>query len=150
MIDWDGLETPLGGKPLFLVEARPALPDDRTKWPEEYRQRSFVAWVRKHHPEIIAASITNEGKRSVYGGMRRKQAGLTPGMPDIVVIWDGGMAFIEFKGAAASGAWGRLSEHQIETCNKIHRNGHPVGCFYTATGAIAWLRSVGCPLRDAA
>lgn len=143
---WDEMESPLVAEPMFPIEPRPALPDDPAKWSEEYRQRSFVAWMRKHHPEIITASIANEAKRSTFGGARKKSAGLTPGMPDIVVVWDGGMAFVEFKGATKSGQWGRLSQPQIEVCNKIHRNGHPVGCFFTATGALEWLRSVGAPI----
>jgi hypothetical protein len=144
--EWDALETPLEVQPVFPVEAPGQKPEDKTRWPESYRQRSFVAWMRKNHPGIIVASIANEGRRSTFSGQRMKAQGLTPGMPDIVVLWDGGMAFVEFKGFAANGQAGKLSPAQIAACNKIHRNGHPVACFFRAESALKWLRSIGAPL----
>lgn len=132
--------------PLFPVEPVPPRPDDKTKWPEHYRQSSFVAHIRKRAPSVLAFSNANEGVRSTNGGKRMKQAGLTPGVPDCTILWDGGIAFAEFKGFYASGAPGKLSEDQIRIGNKIHRNGWPVACFYTATAALAWLREQGAPV----
>lgn len=143
------LESPLAPAPLFPVEQPGERPADKTKWSEDYRQRSFVAWLSKNHPEVIVFSITNEGARGVFHGKRLKQRGLLPGAPDICVLWNGGWAFIEFKGWAANGTPGKLSTAQIETCNRIHRNGTPVGCFFRADSALAWLRELGAPIRGA-
>lgn len=133
-------------QPLFYVEPIPARPDDKSKWPEHYRQSSFVAHIRKRAPGIEAFSIANERRCGTFQGRKLKQAGLTPGTPDVCCLWDGGWAFAEFKGFDAKGTAGKLSIQQIETCNRIHRRGHPVGCFYTATAALDWLRGLGAPL----
>lgn len=139
-------ESDLSPKPLFLCEQPGERPDDPKKWPEEYRQRSFVSYLRKHCPAVMAASIANERRTSLNYGVRLKKTGLTPGMPDIVCLWDGGMAFCEFKGFAKDGRAGKLSDSQVEVCNRIHRNGHPVGCFFTAARALEWLSSLGAPV----
>ena len=144
---FDHLETPLVEAPLFPCEAVPEKPADKKKWSEEYRQSAFVTWMRKNHPELITSSVTNEGVRSVFGGVRMKRKGLLPGYPDIIVLWPDGWAFIEFKGFDARGQAGKLSPAQIATCNRIHRMGHPVAMFYGAQAAVDWLRSVGAPIR---
>ena len=144
------LESTLAPEPLFPVEAPGARPEDKTRWSEDYRQRSFVAWLTKNHPDIIVFSITNEGARGVFHGRRLKQRGLLPGAPDICVLWQGGWAFVEFKGWAADGTPGKLSTAQIETCNRIHKNGTPVAMFYRADKALDWLRELGAPIRERA
>ena len=141
------LESPLYAEPLFYVEPHGKAPDDTRRRPEAFRQESFVAYLRKTSPGITPASFANEGKRSTYAAGKLKKGGLAPGMPDICCIWDGGWAFIEFKGFTASGQPGKLSPAQIDACNKIHRNGHPVACFFTATAALDWLRGLGAPVR---
>lgn len=150
MTDFAALESPIAPVPLFPVEQPGERPADKAKWSEDYRQRSFVAWLAKNHPEVIVFSITNEGARGVFHGKRLKQRGLLPGAPDICVLWNGGWAFVEFKGWAANGTPGKLSVQQIETCNRIHKNGTPVAVFYRADKALEWLRSVGCPLSGGA
>lgn len=141
----DALEQADG--PLFYCQPAPVPPEDRAKWPEAYRQAAFVAWIRKNNPDMVVFSIANEAKRSTFAGQRMKRTGLTPGMADIACLWDGGMAFIEFKGFDKTGRPGKLSAQQVETLNRIHRNGHPVAMFYTAEAARGWLRDLGAPIR---
>lgn len=133
-------------KPLFYVEQAGEKPDDPRRWPEAYRQTEFVSYVRRKWPSVVISSFANEGKRGKRMAAKMKGMGLLAGMPDTVIVWDGGMAFIEWKGWAASGAAGKLSQQQIETCNRIHRNGHPVACFFRAQTALNWLRGLGAPL----
>lgn len=133
-------------QPLFYVEPVPEKPDDKAKWSEDYRQRAFVAWIRKRAPEVTCFSIANE-RRVALGQMRKlKATGLTPGVPDICVLWSDHWAFIEFKGFDARGRPGTLSPQQIATCNRIHSNNTPVACFYTASAALQWLRDMGAPV----
>lgn len=148
MAELDALESPLVEVPLFYVEPTPDKPLDPRKWPEEFRQREFVAYVRRKHPGIILSSFANEGKRGARLAAKMKGQGLLAGMADLTCIWDGGTAFIEFKGWQASGRPGKLSAQQIETLNRIHRNGHPVGCFFTATAALDFLRRCGAPIPE--
>lgn len=143
------LETPLDEKPLFYVEQPGKPPLDPRTWPEEFRQREFVSYVRRKYPQLVLSSFANEGKRGPRMAAKMKGLGLLAGMPDTVVLWDGGMAFIEWKGWDASGRAGRLSVQQIETCNRIHRNGHAVACLFSARTALEWLREQGAPIGRA-
>lgn len=148
MTAFDTLESDLYAPPLFYVELHGKATGDPAKWSEGYRQTAFVTWMRKKAPGIVIASIANERRVGTNEGKRLKRQGLTPGMPDIIILFDGGLAFIEFKGFNAAGQPGKLSQAQIDTCNRIHANGHPVACFYSAESAWLWLQSVGCPLPD--
>lgn len=150
MTDWDALETPLTEKPLFMVERPGKPPADPRKWPEAYRQKAFVAFIRKTAPGIIVASFANEGKRGLGQASKMKAQGLSAGMPDIVAMWDGGWAFCEFKGFSAAGRAGSLSVNQSEACNRIHKIGHSVACFFTAEAALDWLRALGAPIPSIA
>lgn len=145
---FDHLESDLAEKPLFVCEepGKPGL--DPKLWPEEARQRAFVSWIRGLYGVggLHTFSVANERKGSAIGGERLKRNGLTAGVPDIVVLWDGGIAFCEFKGFSADRRPGKLSQAQIETCNRIHRNGWPVGCFYTAKAALAFIAEHGAPV----
>lgn len=145
---FDHLDTPFRETPLFPVEAPGKPPLDPRKWSEEFRQREFVAYVRRKHPGIVLSSFANEGKRGLRMAAKLKGQGLLAGMPDTILLWDGGMAMIEWKGWTAAGRAGKLSEQQIFTCNRIHRNGHAVACFYSAKTALDWLRSLGAPVSE--
>lgn len=142
------LESPLVEEPLFPVEKPGKPPLDPRTWPEEFRQREFVAYVRRKYPEIVLSSFANEGKRGKRMAAKMKGLGLLAGMPDTAILWDGGMAFIEWKGWTSAGRPGRLSAQQIDTCNRIHRNGHAVACFFSARSALEWLRELGAPIRS--
>ncbi len=148
MAELDALESPLVEPPLFFVEPVPEKPDDKSKWPEEYRQRALVSYVRKHAPSVIVSSFANEGKRGLRLAAKMKGQGLLAGMADLTFIWDGGAAYVEVKGFDARGTPGKLSPQQVATLNRIHRNGHPVGCFYTATAALGFLRRLGAPIPE--
>lgn len=143
----DAMETPLDQAPLFPVEKPSKPPLDPRTWPEEFRQREFVSYVRRKYPRIVLSSFANEGKRGMRMAAKMKGLGLLAGMPDTVLLWDGGMAFIEWKGWTAAGRPGTLSAQQIDTCNRIHRNGHKVACFFSARPALEWLRGLGAPLE---
>ena len=146
----DALESPLREEPEFYCEPVPAKPADPRKWPEEFRQREFVAYVRRKYPDIILSSFANEGKRGPRLAAKMNGLGLLAGMADVTCIWDGGAAYLEFKGWQASGRPGRLSPQQVQTLNRIHRNGHPVGMFFTATAALDFLRRAGAPMPERA
>lgn len=141
------LDGGLDAVPEFLVEQPGKPPLDPRTWPEEFRQSEFVAYVRRKHRSMVVSSFANEGKRGKRMAAKMKGLGLLAGMPDTVLLWDGGCAFIEWKGWDATGRAGKLSPQQIDTCNKIHRNGHKVACLYSARTALAWLRDLGAPLE---
>jgi len=144
----DALESDLAPVPLFPVEEAGEKPDKRETWPESYRQKAFVSWLRRRAPMVVSFSIANERNVGLNEMRRLKAQGLVAGWPDVGVLWDGGWAFCEFKGWDAQGRPGKLSAAQVDACNRIHVNRHPVACFFRAETAWNWLRSVGCPLPE--
>lgn len=137
---WADLETPLVAKPRFHVEER-----DNSTATELQRQAAFLRLMRIAAPKVFVFANANAGKRNPRTA---KAEGIVAGVADLTVHWLGGMAYIEFKGRAASGAWGKLSPQQIELGNRLYALGVPVGCFFTAEGAAAWLRRLGAPIAD--
>lgn len=150
---WADLETDLRAKPLFLVEA----PDGERSLSELARQSFLVSYIRKTSPKVVVAANANAAKRGMKAQRQAKSEGLLAGFPDLTICWDvadghvpGGpsCAFLEMKGYDNSGRPGTLSQAQIDTCNRLHRCGLPVACFFSAKSAIRWLRSLGCPIKE--
>lgn len=149
------LESSLAPEPLFPVEA----PDGVRNLTELDRQAWLVSYIRRTSPKVVVAANVNAGKRGFKAQRQAKQEGLLAGFPDLTVCWDvadghapdgPSAAFLEMKGYDARGTAGKLSPAQIETMNRLHRSGQAVACFFSARSAIAWLVSLGCPLREPA
>lgn len=144
-------------EPLFFCEPVPAPGPDPRLWPEEERQAAFIAYIKKTGTPVTAAAIRNEGKRGFKEQRAMKRTGLRAGAFDTVVFWDyrdatsadcpQSVASIEFKGFDAKGKPGTLSQPQIVYGNELFHRGHAVGCFYTASAALDFLRGLGAPIR---
>lgn len=153
MTDWAALETTLDPEPAFPVEA----PDGRKDLSELDRQGWFVAFMRKTQPHIEVHANVNAAKRGLKAQAQAKKEGLKAGVFDITVAWDIGdstlpdapcsVAWPEFKGYDKNGRPGKLTTPQIEWGNSMHAKGFPVASFFSAKSCIAWLRSLGCPIR---
>jgi hypothetical protein len=151
-VNFADLESPLVEEPLFPVEA----PDKERGLSELDRQAWLVTYIRRTSPKVLIYANANAAKRG-FGAQRQvHKEGLLAGIPDLTVCWDVGdghapdgltIAFVEMKGWSKSGP-GKLSAQQIEIANRLHRMGVPVACFFSARSAIAWLISLGCPLRE--
>lgn len=103
-----------------------------------------VGFRNKMHmaaPSVMLVAIPNEGKRSQWEACKRKREGLVAGFPDMLALWDGKTAGLEFKTGK-----GTLSETQVETLNGLARRGFPVGVFRSPDTALAWLREQGAPV----
>jgi len=150
MIDWAELETPLGGKPLFPVEA----PDGRKDLSELDRQVMFRKYAANLAPMVMLWANANAGRRNP---LQARREGIVAGVFDMSAAWDIGAStlvdcavsacWIEFKGYDKRGQPGRLSEAQIEWGNAMHQRGHKVACFYSGKSAFDWLASLGAPVR---
>lgn len=152
MVDFAHLESPLREEPLFPVEAF-----DGKALSELERQAWLVSYIRRTSPKVLVYANANAAKRGFGAQRQAHKEGLLAGVPDITVAWDIAdshvpdgptVAWIEMKGADAKGRAGKLSDQQIEFGNRLHRSGQAVACFYSAKSAIAWLRSLGCPLKE--
>lgn len=84
----------------------PPKPRKKPVYRESNAQRLFVDWLRKR-PNWKVTRIENEGKRTPAQTARAKAMGMTPGDPDLLVIYRVHLFWIEMK---AKG--GRVSDAQ--------------------------------------
>ncbi len=141
MTDWAALETPIKPVPNFPVEA-----PDKSPATELQRQATFLKLLRQLAPGVIAYANTNGTHiASLASRAKANREGRTVGAPDLTVVWNRGVAWIEFKAAR-----GRMSNAQVEFCNRLVQAGQHVGCFRDPMAALDWLRDCGAPVRIAA
>jgi hypothetical protein len=130
---WADLETPLRPVPAFFIE-----PKDTDPATELQRVASFRRMLRALLPAARIIAIPNAGKRGATAIRNAKAEGLSKGAPDMLVLWNGETAFLEFKNGTAAPA-----PHQIDWLQWLHENGHPCAVVRTAAGAMGFLRSLG-------
>ena len=102
-------------------------------------QRHLVQWCRKRGGVLEDIfSVPNEGARSVVMASLLKQAGLTPGWPDLGIPLDNGRVYwLELKTKS-----GRLSEKQKAVHEKLRAKGHEVAVAYGFDAAKALLQDL--------
>jgi hypothetical protein len=64
------------------------------------------------------------------------------GALDLTVVWNRGVAFMEFKDGVKM-----PTPQQVDMLNLLTRAGHHCGVFRQEKSAIDWLRSIGAPFR---
>ena len=121
---------------------------------EEQEQAALFQWFgltrwQGRPLSDYAIHVANEGKRSVVAGYRLKQAGMKPGVPDVLLpIACGGHhgLWIEMKAVG-----GKLSEVQHEVIAMLRSQGYRVEvCFGWDAARLAVERSLGAvaPLQE--
>ncbi|MEN2749331.1 VRR-NUC domain-containing protein [Sphingomonas sp. T9W2] len=140
MSEWAALDETLTPEPLFVVEA-----PDKKPGTELQRQATLLKLLRHLAPDVIAYANTNGTHiASLAGRAKANREGRTIGAPDLTVVWNRGVAWIEMKAGK-----GDLNPAQIDFGNRLHRAGQHVGCFRDPMSALEWLRSLGAPVRTA-
>lgn len=91
--------------------------------------------MAKQAPQVMLVAIPNAGKRTAWESRERAREGMVRGFPDMLAMYDGRTLGLEFKSGI-----GQPSDTQIETLNKLHRLGFPVGIFRSAETALEWTR----------
>jgi len=99
---------------------------------EQVRYRARMA---REAPKVMLAAIPNAGKRSAWEARQRGKEGMVKGFPDMLALYNGRTLGLEFKSGT-----GQPSDAQIETLNRLHRLGFPVGIFRSADTAFEWTR----------
>ena len=132
---WADLETPLRETlhPAIHVDAK-----DRDAASELERQAEVVATIRRTFVGAKVAAVPNGAKRGQKAMNQARREGAWWGFPDLIVIADGRIAFLEMKNGAEP-----PRQSQIDCMNMLHRLGWPVGLFRRADSAIGWLRAKG-------
>jgi hypothetical protein len=109
--------------------------------PEHLAQMAFVDAVRLCAGEDVQIwSIPNEHPDAWIGWLMR--LGLTPGAPDLIVLWGGQVGFIEWKAPR-----GPISKSQAAVHAWLAREGFRVGVSRSQEEGWALLRSWGVPMR---
>lgn len=105
------------------------------------RQRAFVNRMRRDAPGVIVFAVPNGGRQSDWQKVRRFNEGAIAGALDLVIVWNRGVFFAEFKDGR-----GKPSKAQIVMLNELYRQGHRCGVYRTAAKLIEHLREAGCPV----
>ena len=74
---------------------------------ERKLQIEAVDAIRRLFPHVIAIHPANGGSRNIREAANLKRMGVTAGVPDLILWWEGGHGVIELKAGR-----GALSEHQ--------------------------------------
>lgn len=120
---------------LFHVDPR-----DKDPRSEEQRQLAFLRDARMLCPGVILFAVPNAGRRTSWEIGKAKREGLRKGCCDIVAVWPGGVAFMEFKAADTM-----PTPAQRAFLNSIHAAGHHCGVFRSAETALRALKAWGAP-----
>jgi len=82
-------------------------------------QRAVCIHLREHaHPDVVWWHTPNGGARDVREGVAFKQAGVLPGIPDLLFLHRGRLFGLELKDEN-----GRLSASQIEIAGRLQAQG---------------------------
>ena len=115
----------------FHVDKRDASNDND----EATIQARFRSRMRTLAPQVFLVAVPNAGKRTAWERRARAREGMVPGFPDMLAMFDGRTAALEFKSGTGS-----LSNVQIDTLNRLCAQDFPVGVFRSPETAIDWLQ----------
>lgn len=78
----------------------------------------------------------------VKGLNQARREGAAWGFPDVMCLWEGGVAFIEFKAAK-----GKIAEHQAEWLDQLSAMGFAATVSRDPEHALAFLKDAGAPVQ---
>ena len=130
---FDALDAPLKPIPLFAIE-----PKDGATASEIERQTRFLGSLRIAAPQVIAWAVPNGHNRGLKDRAKAKKEGLRAGVPDLTIVWDQGVAFLEFKNGTDS-----PDENQTDLLNYLQEVGHFCAVVRTPQFAMGLLEKWG-------
>lgn len=102
-------------EPRFVVE-----PPDRSDATEIARQLAFRNFMRIAAPKVLVYANTNGTHIASHAGRAKAdREGRTKGAPDLTVVWNHGIGWLEFKAGK-----GKPSLAQVEFGNRLVAMGH--------------------------
>jgi hypothetical protein len=108
-------------------------------------QSSFRGQLRYIAPTVSMVAIPNAGKRGPLAVRRLKREGMATGFPDCLLIWDGGVCFVEFKRPGQ-----KPNDNQAEWLERLTRWGFVCGVAQSVEEAVAILRRAGAVVTERA
>lgn len=133
LADFEGLEE--RGDADWFLEARDRLPTS-----EFDRQRAFLALMARLAPAVDVLAIPNAGRSSDWERVRRWKEGARAGALDLVITWNRGVFFAEFKDGQKM-----PTPLQRDRLNRYRCMGHHCGVYRKAETLVAHLRELGAP-----
>lgn len=115
-------------------------PKDRDPTPEIKRQERFIKMMARLAPAVDVLAIPNAGKSSDWERIQRWREGARRGALDLVITWNRGVMFAEFKDGQKM-----PTPAQRERLNRYYRMGHWTGVYRNAETLMAHLRERGAP-----
>lgn len=106
-------------------------------------QTVFRARARMRCPAVRVVAIPNAAARGQKGLNQARREGAAWGFPDVMCLWEGGIAFVEFKAAK-----GKVAEHQAEWLDRLVAMGFPATVSRDPDHALEFLRGAGAPFID--
>lgn len=103
-------------------------------------QTLFRSRARMKCPAVKVVAIPNAGKRGQKALNQARREGAAWGFPDVLCLWTGGVAFVEFKSAK-----GDVSDNQEEWIDRLTGMGFPATVSRDPDHAIQFLRDAGAP-----
>lgn len=103
-------------------------------------QTLFRSRLRMRAPQVSCVAIPNAGARGQKALNQARREGAAWGFPDVMLLWAGGIAFIEFKAAK-----GKLSPKQEGWLSKLVDLGFPATLARDPDEALTWLQAQGAP-----
>lgn len=113
-------------------------PKDNSPASERDRVATFHQILRLTCPHIKAVAVPNAAKRGWGAQALVKAEGLAKGFPDMLVLGDGNLAFLEFKSGRTM-----PRREQVEWLNWLHDGGYACAVVRSPKGALAWLKQQG-------
>lgn len=108
-------------------------------------QRQIVDWIRAVAPSVTAVAVPNGARRTAGGRAANAVPGLTPGVPDLVVIRPKGeVLWIEVKSPI-----GKVSDAQFAFHSKLLGLGHTCAVVRSIEDVRLAFQAVGIPIREA-
>lgn len=120
--------------PRFTIE-----PPDKSDATEIARQLAFRQAMRFAAPRVLVYANTNGTHiASRAGRAKADREGRTKGAPDLTIVWQTGVGWLEFKAGK-----GRPSDAQVEFGNRLVALGHRFAVVRSVDFAMAVLREWG-------
>jgi hypothetical protein len=118
-------------------------PKDKDPRSESQRQRAFLSDLSRLAPAVSAFAVPNAGKRSDWERLERWREGARKGVLDLVITWNRGVFFAEFKNGQEM-----PTPAQKGRLNTLYRQGHHCGVYRTPETLLEHLRASGAPFID--
>lgn len=118
-------------------------PKDNDPASELKRQRLFLSRLKMQAPAVDAVAIPNAGKSTDWERVQRWKEGARAGALDLVITWNRGVFFAEFKDGQKM-----PTRAQRDRLNTYFRQCHRCGVYRNADTLLQHLREAGAPFLD--